>query len=259
MRHRLLFVCLLPFVLRCALAQDERRVLSPDGSLEFRILVTPPEPGALACLAYQVWLRGQPLIHTSFLGLNIHDQEPMLGAKVGLTSSRTASEPGRYNSLVAEYMQDGSLGRRINVEVRVWNDGVAFRYVIPNSTPLGKILIEEEFTEFEFAHDGAVPHNAARSATPLTALDKRSVFALPFLVQQPGAGWVAISESPTGAYPHTNLVRTSATRMVTRLVAPDNSVAFEGITPMTCPWRAIFIGPDRDRLLASVIARDWNP
>ena len=152
MRQRLLLLCLLPFLLRCALAQDERRVLSPDGSLEFRIMVTQPEPGALSRIGYQVWLRGQPLIRTSFLGLDIHDQEPVLGFNVGLTSSHAVKSGGIYNSLIVEYMQNGSLGRRIDVEVRVWNDGVAFRYLIPNSTPLGKILIEEEFTEFELAH-----------------------------------------------------------------------------------------------------------
>src|ERR1035438_8672931 len=112
MRQRLSLVCLLPFVFGCALAQDERRVASPDGSLEFRIMVTQPEPGALARLAYQVWLRGKPLIQTSFLGMDIHDQEPVLGFNVGLMTSHTASQPGKYNSLIAEYMQNGSIGRR---------------------------------------------------------------------------------------------------------------------------------------------------
>ena len=49
-----------------------------------------------------------------------------------------------YGRLVAEYMQNGSLGRRINIEVRAADDGVAFRYVIPQTTPLVKMLIEDE-------------------------------------------------------------------------------------------------------------------
>jgi hypothetical protein len=258
MRQRLLFACLLPFVFGCALAQDERRVLSPDGSLDFRLMVTQPEPGALARLGYQVWLRGQPLIQTSFLGLDIRDQEPVLGFNVGLTSSHTASQAGKYNSLLVEYMQNGSLGRRINVEVRVWNDGVGFRYVIPNSTPLSKILIEEEFTEYEFAHDGPVMQSAGRGEAPLTGLDRHAEFALPFLVQQPGAGWVAIAEAGAPAYPRARLARIAPTRVVTRLIAPTG-VAFEGTTPLTCPWRGIFFGPDRERLLATIAAREWNP
>jgi alpha-glucosidase len=257
MRQRLLFVSLLPFVFGCVCAQDERRVLSPDGSLEFRIMVTQPEPGTIARLGYQVWLRGQPLIQTSFLGLDIRDQEPILGFNVGLTASHTASHSGKYNSLMVEYMQNGSLGRRINVEVRAWNDGVAFRYVIPDSTPLSKILIEEEFTEFEFAHDGEAMQSPAQGQAQLATLDKHAAFGLPFLLQQPGPGWVAIAESGAAAYPRANLARTAATRMVTRLIAPTG-IAFQGTTPLTCPWRGIFIGPDRDRLRASIAARDWN-
>ena len=232
-------------------------MLSPDGSLEFRIMVTQPEPGALARLGYQVWLRGQPLIRTSFMGLDIHDQEPVLGFNVGLTGSHPVPKSGSYNSLIAEYMQNGSLGRRIDVEVRVWNDGVAFRYLIPDSTPLTKILIEEEFTEFEFAGDGAVVRSAGLPDARLSRLDTHAVFPLPLLVQQPGAGWVAIAESSAGAYPHANLARLAETRMVTRLIAPTG-IAFEGKTPLTCPWHGIFFGPDRDRLRSAVAAREWD-
>jgi hypothetical protein len=54
-----------------------------------------------------------------------------------------------------EYFQNGSLGRRITLEVRPYDDGVAFRYVIPKSTPLNEILIVNEDTEFRFAAEAA--------------------------------------------------------------------------------------------------------
>jgi len=52
-------------------------------------------------------------------------------------------------------MQNGSLGRRINVEVRAADDGIAFRYVIPRSTPLEELLIERNYG-VRFAQDGKV-------------------------------------------------------------------------------------------------------
>ncbi len=55
------------------------------------------------------------------MGLDIYNQEPLLGQNLGLIHSSTASDAGageKYNSLTAEYMQNGSLGRRLNVEVR---------------------------------------------------------------------------------------------------------------------------------------------
>jgi hypothetical protein len=130
-----------------AFAQDERRVTSPNGQIEFRLFTSTQADSGLSRIAYQVFSTGKPLINTSFLGLEIQDQEPLLGENVGLTSSTSATSP-RYNSLTAKYMQNGSLGRLINVEARAYNEGVAFRYVIPQSTPLIEILIAEEDTEF---------------------------------------------------------------------------------------------------------------
>ena len=134
-----------------ALAQDERRISSPNGQVEFRLFISTQADSSLSRIAYEVFSKGKPLIKTSFLGLDIQDQEPLLGENVGLTSS-ASSASAKYNSLIAKYMQNGSLGRLINVEVRAYDDGVAFRYVIPRSTPLIEILIAEEATEFRVAN-----------------------------------------------------------------------------------------------------------
>ena len=119
------------------------------------------------------------------MGLDIRDQEPFLGENPGFMSSDAGSNTKEhYNFLVAHYMQNGSLGRRFDVEVRAYDDGVAFRYVIPKSTPLEEILIRDEATEFNFAQPGVLSH-----------LDAKSDFDLPFVVEQPGIGWVAITDA----------------------------------------------------------------
>lgn len=132
----------------CAQAQDARRVASPNGQLEFRIWTWQSDQGGLSRIAYQVLRGGKPVVDTSFLGLLIWNQEPILGENAGLTGSSTSEGPG-YRGLTVEYMQNGSLGRRINVETRVYDDRVEFRYIIPRSTILDEILIEDEATEFE--------------------------------------------------------------------------------------------------------------
>jgi alpha-glucosidase len=190
-----------------ALAQDERRVTSPNGQIEFRIFVATQGNSNLSRIAYQVFYRGKPLLDTSFMGLDILDQEPLLGENDGLTSA-TSAKGSNYNSLTAKYMQNGSLGRLINVEARAYDDGVAFRYVVPPSTPLTEILIAEEATEFHFAAD-------------------------------PSA--VSIAESKPGSYPPMSLVHLDKNTELTRLSRP-----FQGTTPLICPWRIIAIGPDRD-------------
>jgi hypothetical protein len=154
-------------VLTCAaFAQDERRVTSPNGQIEFRLFIAVQESNNLSRVAYEVFYRGQPLVKTSFMGLDIEVQEPLLGENVGLTSSSTTKSE-RYNSLIAHYMQNGSLGRLIDVEARAYNDGIAFRYIIPPSTPLIELLITEEATEFRLAGPATITESRSQTYPPM--------------------------------------------------------------------------------------------
>jgi hypothetical protein len=112
---------------------DLVKVASPNGQIEFRLMVAQPsEPYALPRIAYQVYFQGKRLMEMSFLGYEIEDPVPLLGENVGLVTSKTASVDetytvpagkaktirNRYNSLLTEYMQNGSLGRQISIEAR---------------------------------------------------------------------------------------------------------------------------------------------
>ena len=226
-----------------AFPQDERSVASPDGALVFRLFVAQPSEARLFRLAYQVIAKGQLLLDTSYLGINIRDQEPILGENVGLTGSRILHPDARHNLLVAEYMQNGSIGRRLTIEAGVWNDGVAFRYVIPRTTPLADLLIEDEETEFSFAHDLASPPAAA--------------VPLPFVTHLP-ASWTGIYEAGSPAYPRARLLPSDAATLITRLIARPTipPVAYEGTTPFTGPWRIVIVAPRQDALRESAIAGD---
>jgi len=231
-------------------AQDERRVASPDGQIEFRVFLTHPEPEAFVRMAYQVYYRGKRIINTSFLGLYIHDQ-PTLGQNVGMTASHTDATTPAYQGLFAEYMQNGTLGRRINLEVRVYNDGIAFRYHVPKSGPLEHMNIEDEATEFELMVD-----------TPeISRVSAESLAGLPFVSEQPGLGWIAINEVPAAGYPRMKLSRSEGRILITHLplLPGDRFNAWIGVTPMTGPWRVLQIGPTRESVLSAKLVDSLNP
>lgn len=234
-------VALILLATSVASAQDERRLVSPDGRTDFLLFVSQPGSNGLPQLAYQVRRDGSPVINTSFLGLNIQHQDPLLGENDALVTSRTGEEPGRYRWLVAEYMQNGTLGRRIDLEVRLWNDAVAFRYVIPRSTPLDDIVIEDEVTEFD----------VAGRADPSSA-------TLPAAVPGPGGGWIGIAELPPPGFPGMRLAR--GPEGVVRAHLPRSSsnpaVAFEGRTPLVGPWRILTFAGSRDQALRIALARE---
>ncbi|MEI9972277.1 MAG: glycoside hydrolase family 97 N-terminal domain-containing protein [Ignavibacteriota bacterium] len=229
--HKFL-VCLLPILVGAAHAQDDRTVTSPDGQLEFRVFTTLPGGAQLNSLAYQVRWHGKLVIDTSCLGLNIHFQEPFLGENVGLSSSKPSDGAG-YNGLIADYLQNSSTGRRIGLEVRVYNDAAAFRYIVPQQWPLLDLLIEDEVTEFHFAGDRAQPEQGA----------------LPYVEQAPG-GWVGVFDDGAPGLPPMSLVRSDAHTMMSHLpdTPKDPGVAFVGVTPWTGPWRIVALSQDRDRL-----------
>jgi alpha-glucosidase len=239
---RLAFLLALSLV-PAAFALDGRTAASPDGRIAFRIFVAPQEPGGLSRLAYQVLVQGKLVVETSYLGLDIENQEPLLGENDGLLSSK-ADSAGDYRSLTAEYMQNGSIGRRINVEIRVYNDGVAFRYILPRQTPLYELLIADEVTEFRFPQKVETPARVP----------------LPLILPQPGSGWIAITEVRSGVYPPASLAHLDANALVTRLALRPGtpSLALEGTTPLTGPWRVLIFGADKDRLMQSNILHSLN-
>lgn len=191
-----------------AFAQDELRVASPNEKVECRVYVATQVDRALSRLAYEVSVNGKPVIEQSYLGLDIWDQEPLLGENTGLISSSALSGP-LYRSLKSRYMQNGSLGRLLELEVRAYDDGIAFRYTIPRSILLQELLIAEEATEFNIA--------------------------------QPGV--VRIAEIPEKGYPPMHLTKGDGSVQVLR-VAEGRKIAYQGTTPFTGPWRLIEIGPN---------------
>lgn len=221
-----------------AQAQDERSVTSPDGQLEFRLFTALPDDSILNCLAYQVWLRGKPLIETSYLGLDILFQEPFLGENVGLSADKPIHAP-TYNGLWADYLQTSTTGRRIQFEVRVWNDGVAFRYIVPRSALLFDLAIADDTTQYRFPAGG-------REKLPEET-------AIPYIREVPGLAWVGIYSQEMPGFPKMQLKQLDTQTMVTHLPGgiPEQLPAFKTETPWTGPWHIILIGSDRTKLTQS--------
>ena len=178
-----------------------------------------------------VWLIRSPskesLCWTSLISdFSIHNQEPLLGQTLGLSASKNGHGEG-YNWILGEFLQNGSVGRRINVEVRAYDEGVAFRYLIPRSPALETIVIESEETEFRFVQDASLP---------------KYQDDLPLTVEQSGVGWVAITEAPLAGFPNMLLDRSDGRTMKVHLGAAKDKWPVESTAPLTSSWRVLLIG-----------------
>src|ERR1700733_5359053 len=131
--------------------------------------------------------------------------------------------------------------------------------------------IVDEVTEFAFAQDAETypltlkdfqtPYEDQYNRVTLSGIHPDSLIALPFLVEQPGVGWVALTEANIDNYSGMYLKHEDGRIMVSTLAprADDPMLAVHTSAPMTCPWRVLLIGSEPGRLIESNIVGSLNP
>jgi alpha-glucosidase len=253
---------------------------SPDGSIEMTISADNGQ------LAYSVAYKGRPVIARSALALDIRDQ-PLLGDRVRIVKSTPGSVDETYNmlhgksnpvrnvcrTLSVEVEESAAPNRRMTLEARAYDDGVAFRYLVPQQPILTQLKLAGERTEFQFAKDATTYPLILRNfqtsyednyhVLPLSAIHPESLVALPMLADVPGAAWVAITEACIDNYAGMYLThsarqaKTLVSKLAPSIAEPGLAVAVA--TPARTPWRVIMIGAEAGRLVESNIVINLNP
>jgi alpha-glucosidase len=291
-RPRLFHVCLsLLISVTCACAQnanDNRlRVTSPDGGIIFILGDSKFEPG-VNDMRYAVDFHHKWLMDESVLGLKLEGQ-PALGpgmhqvhAQAGqadetytIPVGKTSTVRNHYNSAIADFQDDS--GRKLSVEIRVFDDGVAFRYILPDQPSLHKVRIEQELTEFNYTKDATLyplvltgfhsSYEDEYQMRQVSGIHPDWLLALPLLGQVPGVGWVAITEADIDNYAGMYLRKDKPRFALHAALAPhpdqpadaQPSIAVDAEAPVTTPWRVLMIGETPGRLIESNLILNLNP
>src|ERR1043166_4506580 len=138
-----------------ALLAAEHRIASPGGGLT---AVVSDDGG----LHYRVEVGSQTLVVASALGLGFRDGT-RLGPSAVITkvsrsahdgswrndfgNRRTVPERWREARLVLAERSAGAASKTFGLIVRVYDDGLAFRYDLPKSSGLGSFVLSDELTE----------------------------------------------------------------------------------------------------------------
>ncbi len=290
-RHFLLCsAVLLTAALGTAGAQSSAEsVKSPDGNLEFTFeTASGNQPAATGGqLGYRVSYRGKPLILRSQLGLELQNTRP-LGAAVTITSASRGSADetyrlvvgkanpvrDRYNSLRIEVTEAGESGRKLVMEARAYDDGVAFRYVMPEQAQAGEFRLVKEGTQFRISKDAIAYPILLRSYRTsyenefvrlnLTRIDQDMIVGLPLLMEAPGVAWVAITEAGLDQYAGMYLCGApgNGNTLLQMRLSPnldDPKLAVIGSLPHRSPWRVLLVGDEPGRLIESNMLVNLNP
>lgn len=245
-------------------------------------------------LVYSIAFHGKPIFEDSALKLELANQSP-LGAAVHIEASRagsgmdeyallagkTSSVHDAYNSLIIQATEGASPGRTFEIEARVYDSGVAFRYHVPQQPALTRYLLTQEDTEFRPVMDAdawalRLPNYQSAYESEyvpqvLSALSNQggvSSYILngsPMLMHMPGLAWAAVGEAdlegnaamylenPTGNW--------TGHYIVSKISPPvdGKGPAVDASLPHDSAWRMILLGDAPGELIESNLITDLNP
>lgn len=262
------------------------RVASPDGQVVF-ILSDAPHSHAMDPsrddLRYAVDFHGKWLMDESALGLKIEGQAPLgpgmkqVDVHTGQHDETYTVPVGKssivrdhYNSALVDLADDS--GRKLQLEVRAYDDGIAFRYIVPRQPSIESLRIEHELTQFVYNKDATLyplildgfqtSYEDEYQVRQVSGIHHDWLIGLPLLGEVPGLGWVAVTEADIDNYAGMYLRKAKSAfglqaELSPRLDRPE--VAVDATAPVTTPWRVLMIGDTPGRLVESNIILNLNP
>ena len=261
---------------------------SPNGQIVLKLYNADSPDGNLR---YAVEFHGKRMLEESKLGIEFADGLT-LGPGMHLTGSqpenadetytlpvgKTRTVRNHYNGVRAEFA-DGN-GHKLVIEARAFDDGAAFRYTVPEQAGLGKVSITREDTEFTYSKDAVTypiildgyqsSYEDEYQLRHVGGLHPDWIIGLPYLANEPGIGWMAITEADIDNYagmylrkePHFGGFTLTADLAPHRNEAGEaepEGVKVETETPFSSPWRVFMIADQPSKLIESNIVLNLNP
>ncbi len=152
--RKLFIICALLFCLGTASAQQKFSVASPDGKLKLVLDIAPEK------VAYSVKYGKQQLLEDSRLGFEFDSGEFGAGLKAGKVQRRKIDEAyelvvGKVrrarnycNEMTVPLVERNGKERTVNLVVRAFDDGIAFRYEFPEQKAWDSYVMYDERTQF---------------------------------------------------------------------------------------------------------------
>jgi alpha-glucosidase len=269
-------------VLRCTAliagtAAAQVRVASPDGRNQVTFQIR--EGRAY----YDLQRDGRALILPSLLGFEFRGATPLRdGLRITDTTRDTHDETwpqlwgevarvrDHHNELAVSLEETSAPNRRFTVRIRAFDDGIGFRYELPEQPALGDFEISDELTEFTLADNARawwIASNWPRkdrseelfSSGPVSTLD--SVQTPLTMETRDGRTFMVIHEANLVDYARMFLAgpRMEGRTLRAALAPMSDGIKVRGRTPFVTPWRTIQVADRVTDLAPSVLGLNLNP
>ncbi|MEJ7586282.1 MAG: glycoside hydrolase family 97 protein [Ferruginibacter sp.] len=252
--------------------QKTIRLQSPDHHIVVSFQLTKTSP------LYKVEYKGKMLVDNSTLGLAFIEDENFAGGLVAgkpifrkgdetydLVIGKSGTVHSRYEELTVPLTRSGGAGeKKVNIVIRVFNDGVAFRYEFPAQKNWLAYSLKEELTTFNLAQDPTVltlfrenfitSHEGYYDSTRLSKVKADTLMDLPTLFQYPGPVYMAITEANLRNYAGMYLAKKKG--VLATILSPlpgQTDIKVKAILPHHTPWRVLMISDRVGSLIESNI------
>lgn len=255
-----------------AIAAPLANVSSPDKSITVSVEID--NDGRVN---YSVERKGKPLIAPSKLGFLLQDSYAMVRG-FGYVSQQAASGEERweqpwgerrfvtnhYNELLVRFQQKTDLKRQMNVRFRVFDNGVGFRYEMPEQPNLKTMKIAEELTEFDVAQPGTAwwitggEWNRYEQVYQKTAIDAVSTAHTPITMRLEDGTHLAFHEAAIVDYAAMWFKRADGRKFRSMLSQSGREAKVIRDTPFWTPWRTIRIADNAAGLVENDLELNLN-
>ncbi len=269
------------------LSAQHVRVTSPDGNLQMEV-------NCAGELSYSLTYHGKKMIHTSPMGFEFKDEKPMRGEMELLNNPEMSTKRDSWipivknkhekvsltwNEAVLELREKEGDMRRMDIHVRAYDNGVAFRYRLYGGRKLGSRKLTRELTGFAITDTATVwmaNHGWYTSSQeneyfrkPIKEIAPSTIGGLPLLVEVNKHNYLAITEAHIDNYPGfyigaANLEKKNDLQLLNTKLSPLPGEPEEGVkalfaTQTATPWRVVMVADNPGKFIESEIIHGLNP
>ncbi|WP_339717999.1 glycoside hydrolase family 97 protein [Cyclobacterium amurskyense] len=250
---RSLGIFVLALVFQSCTSANDVHVSSPNGKFRFELLTEDSQ------LYYRAFFDDKEIIGKSILGFELSDTsnttqnleiKEVKESKVATDWKPVYGErnlyPEQYHQSIVTFSSKDQKTPLFQLNIRAYNEGLAFQYAFENA---GQLTIDAEVTEFTLPANSEVwVSEQAQGAINKTKLAEISnkIVERPLLAELSDSLFVALGEAALVDFARMKFAL--ADEKSTTLVASlDSKVVFDG--PFTSPWRTIMAGNSTSELL----------
>ncbi len=256
-------------------AQSNINLLSPNGNLQFKFQLRKGVP------SYEVSFKKQQLIRSSaigfefdygFFGKNLKINKPKYvtgNETYELIVGKTQKVHSHYREVTIPLQEKEKPSRIVNLVVRAFDDGIAFRYEFPEQQGWESYVMYDELDEFRlvgnpkttalFLPSYTSSHEGLYTKAGYEELEETKLMDMPVLFQFPNNVNMAITEAAVRDYAGMYLMKENGilkSKLSPSLKNPKIKV--EAKLPHQSPWRVFMISDRIGTLIESNILTNLN-